>query len=126
MLNAGSGDGAGAPNEKNAELFSPPYLFRGAPPVISSAPNEVRYGSTFRLETAQAGEITHVSLIRLGAVTHAFDENQRFQRLAFVADASGLTVTAPGSSNRAPPGHYLVFILDGSDVPSVGRILRIY
>jgi hypothetical protein len=126
VLNAGSGDGAGAPNERNAELFSPPYLFRGARPVIATAPSEVRYGDQFRIETPQAAAITHVSLIRLGAVTHAFDQNQRFQRLSFTADANGLTVTAPSSSNRTPPGHYMVFILNGNDVPSVSKIIRIY
>ena len=79
----------------------------------------------FRVLTPQASATTHVSLIRLGAVTHAFDENQRFQRLSFTADATGLTVTAPNSSNRAPPGHYMLFILNGSDVPSVAKIIRI-
>jgi galactose oxidase len=59
-------------------------------------------------------------------VTHAFDENQRFKRLTFTADATGLTVTAPGSRNRVPPGHYMVFILNGADVPSVAKIIRIY
>jgi hypothetical protein len=126
VLNAGSGEGAGAPSELNAELFSPPYLLRGARPVISSAPSEVHYQTTFRLLTPQAAAITHVSLIRLGAVTHAFDQNQRFQRLSFTADATGLTVTAPSSSNRAPPGHYMVFILNGSDVPSVAKIIRLF
>ncbi len=126
VLNAGSGEGAGAPDELNAELFSPPYLLRGARPEISSAPSEVQYGAQFRIETPQASAITHVSFIRLGAVTHAFDENQRFQRLTFTADATGLTVTAPSSSNRAPPGHYMVFILDGSDVPSIAKIVRIF
>ncbi|MEO7987626.1 MAG: galactose oxidase-like domain-containing protein [Gemmatimonadales bacterium] len=126
VLNAGSGNGAGAPDERNAELFSPPYLLRGVRPVITTAPTEVHYGDQFRVETPQAGQITHVSFIRLGAVTHAFDENQRFQRLAFTADATGLTVTAPSSSNRAPPGHYMVFILNANDVPSVAKIIRIF
>ncbi|MFL5495154.1 MAG: galactose oxidase-like domain-containing protein [Gemmatimonadales bacterium] len=125
VLNAGSGDGAGAPNEYNAELFSPPYLFRGARPTITSAPTSVGYGGKLRIETPGAAAISHVSLIRLGAVTHAFDQNQRFQRLQFTADATGLTVTAPSSRNRAPPGHYMLFILDGNDVPSVGTIIRI-
>jgi hypothetical protein len=125
VLHAGSGDGAGAPNQLNAEIFSPPYLSRGARPVISGAPTSVSYGSQFRVLTPQAGAITRVSLIRLGAVTHAFDENQRVQRLSFTADGSGLTVTSPGSRNRAPPGHYMLFILNGNNVPSVARIIRI-
>ncbi|HEU4526085.1 MAG TPA: galactose oxidase-like domain-containing protein, partial [Gemmatimonadales bacterium] len=125
VLNAGSGEGAGAPDEKNAELFSPPYLLRGPRPEVTSGPTEVAYGAQFRLLTPQAGEITKVSLIRLGATTHAFDENQRFQWLTFTAESDGVTVTAPSSPNRAPPGHYLVFVLNGDDVPSVGKILRI-
>jgi galactose oxidase len=126
VLNGGSGEGAGAPDERNAEIFSPPYLFRGARPTISSAPSSLRYGSLFRVLTPQAAAIARVSFVRLGAVTHAFDQNQRFQRLSFTADATGLTVTAPRSRNRAPPGHYMLFILNSSDVPSVARIIRLY
>lgn len=127
MIETGSGDGKNAPDEKNAELFSPPYLFRGSRPTITRAPSSVRYGEQFRLGTPDAQRITHVSLIRLGAVTHAFDQNQqRFQRLAFTADATGLTVTAPLSGNQAPPGHYMVFILNGVAAPSIARIIRIH
>jgi hypothetical protein len=125
VLHAGSGDGAGAPNQRNAEVYSPPYLSRGSRPTISSAPTSVAYGSQFRVLTSQADAITRVTLIRLGAATHAFDENQRFQSLAFTADATGLTVTTPGSRNRTPPGHYMLFILNDNDVPSVARIIRI-
>ena len=126
VLHAGSGEGAGAPNQENGELFTPPYLLRGPRPEITSAPTEFAYGAQFRLETPQAATITEVSFIRLAAVTHAFDENQRFQRLVFTADATGLTVTAPSSSNRAPPRHYMVFILNGDQVPSVARVVRIH
>jgi hypothetical protein len=126
VLHAGSGGAAGAVNELNAELFSPPYLSRGQRPVITSAPSAVRYGNQFRILTPQAAAITRVSVIRLGAVTHAFDENQRFNRLSFTADATGLTVTAPSSGNRAPPGHYMLFIMNQADVPSVAKVVRIY
>jgi hypothetical protein len=126
VLHAGSGEGAGAPDQKNAQIFTPPYLLRGPRPEVTSAPEEVAYGGTLRLETPQADEIVKVSFIRLGAATHAFDENQRFQWLTFTKDATGLTVTAPSSSNRAPPGHYLVFILNADDVPSVGRVVRLH
>jgi hypothetical protein len=126
VLNAGGGEGAGAPDERNAELFSPPYLLRGARPVITSAPAEVPYGGQISIQTPDAAAITKVSLIRLGAVTHAFDENQRFQWLSFTASPGGLTITAPVSPNRTPPGHYMLFILNGNNVPSVAKIIRIF
>ena len=130
VLNAGSGEGAGAPSEKNFELFTPPYLLRGARPTISSAPTAVAYGATFQVATPQAAAITGVTLIRLGAVTHAFDENQRFRRLPFTKNSTGVAVQTPSSSNRnrTPPGHYMLFILTGATgatVPSVAKIIRI-
>ena len=71
-----------------------------------------RYGTTFRVMTPDAAAIAKISLIRLGSVTHAFDMNQRYQRLGFTRDATGLTVTAPTNRNRTPPGHYMLFILN--------------
>jgi galactose oxidase len=125
VLHAGSGDAAGTPDQRNAELFSPPYLFQGARPTIQSAPTLVRYNTTFRVATSKATSITKVSLIRLGSVTHAFDMNQRYQRLGFIADATGLTVTAPTTRKRTPPGHYMLFILNGAGVPSVAKIVQV-
>jgi hypothetical protein len=124
VLHAGSGSST-TPHELNAELFSPPYLFKGARPTISSAPTAVRYGTSFSVGTAQAQSISRVSLIRLGSTTHAFDMNQRFQRLSFTRQSGALTVTAPTNRNRTPPGHYMLFILNGDGVPSVARIVRV-
>jgi len=102
VLHAGSGEGSGAPDERNAELFSPPYLFKGPRPAITSAPSAVDYGTNFRVETPQAAQIASVSLIRLGSATHAFDMNQRFQHLAFTSDGAILTVSTPTSRHRPP------------------------
>ena len=33
---------------------------------------------------------------------------------------AGLTVSAPADANVAPPGHYMLFVLNGAGVPSVG------
>jgi PKD repeat protein len=123
ILHAGSGDAG--PDQHSAELFSPPYLFKGARPTLTAAPSLVGYGSQFTVTTPDAASIAKVSLIRIGSVTHAFDMNQRFQWLSFYRGAGQLTVTAPTSANRAPPGHYLVFILDGNGVPSVGKIVKL-
>jgi hypothetical protein len=125
VLLTGSGDGAGSPSELNAEIFSPPYLFNGTRPTITSRPARLAYNTTFRIGTPDASSITRVTLIRLGSTTHAFDMNQRFQQLAFTADATGLTVTAPTTRLRTPQGHYLLFILNGSGVPSVGKIVQV-
>ena len=126
VLHTGSGEGSTAPQERNAELFSPPYLFQGTRPTIQSAPAEVGYGSTFSVETPDAPTITMVSLIRLGSVTHAFNMNQRFQRLGFLAEASGLTIAAPSDRNVTPPGHYMLSILNNAGVPSVASIIRVH
>lgn len=125
VLLTGSGDGSGAPAERNAEIFSPPYLFNGPRPTIASRPSRLAYTTTFRIGTPDAASITRVALIRLGSTTHAFDMNQRFQQLAFTADSTGLTVTAPTSTLRTPKGHYLLFIVNGSGVPSVGKIVQV-
>ena len=123
VLHTGSGDGS--PDQKNAELFSPPYLFRGSRPTITAAPSVVGYGSSFSVSTPQAANIAKVSFIRLGSTTHAFDMNQRFQRLSFTRQTGALTISAPRIKNRAPPGHYMLFILDGNGVPSVARIIKL-
>ncbi len=125
VLNTGSGDGAGLPAERNAELYSPPYLFLGARPAITKSPTVVRYTTSFRVLSPTAAAITKVSLIRLGSVTHAFDMNQRYQALAFTKDATGLTVTAPVDRKVTPPGHYMLFILNGAGVPSIARIVQV-
>ena len=125
ILHSGSGAAAAAPNEQNAEIFSPPYLFKGARPAITGAPSSIAYGTNFDIETPDAAGIVKMSLIRLGSMTHAFDMNQRFQWLSFSAGAGKLTVTAPSNRDHTPPGHYMLFILNGEGVPSVARIVRV-
>ncbi|MGH7500074.1 MAG: galactose oxidase early set domain-containing protein, partial [Gemmatimonadales bacterium] len=85
----------------------------------------VSYNTTFAVQTAQASSIGKISLIRLGAVTHAFDMNQRYRTLAFTLSGTTLTVTAPTKKNRTPPGHYMLFLVNGSGVPSVAKVVRI-
>ena len=125
VLHTGSGDGGGNPDERNAELFSPPYLFKGPRSTISAAPSLVGYGTSFRVVTPDAAAIAKVSLIRLGSTTHSFDMNQRFQWLSFTRQTGALTITAPTSRNRTPPGHYMLFILDDNGVPSVAKIVQV-
>lgn len=127
VLIAGGGhpDPVGGNAENNAEIYSPPYLFKGARPMISSAPSVVTYGQAFSVQTPDAVGVTQVNWIRLASVTHAFNESQRINRLTFSQGSGGLNVTAPASAGLCPPGHYMLFVLNGSGVPSVARIVQI-
>jgi hypothetical protein len=134
VLHGASGDALAAqpgggtvevPPQRNHEIFSPPYLFKGARPTITSAPSTVSYGETFTVATPNAAQITDVRWIHLGSVTHAFDMGQRANTLSFTRTASGVEVTAPANPNLAPPGHYQLFILNRNGVPSPGRVVRV-
>jgi galactose oxidase len=112
-------------SHRDAQVFSPPYLFRGPRPVITSAPASVTYGATFDVGTAQPDDIRAVNWIRLPSVTHSFDENQRINFLSFQRAPQKLRVTAPASANVCTPGHYMLFLLGQAGVPSVARIIQI-
>jgi len=125
VLHTGGGDG-GVPNNFNYELYSPPYLFKGARPTISAGtPDAVGYGQTISVATPDAASIAKVTLIRFGSVTHAFDQGQRLVPLSFSQAAGGLSVALPASRTTAPPGPYLLFIVNADGVPSAGRIMRL-
>ena len=70
-------------------------------------------------------QIAGVSLVRLGSVTHSFNNGQRFLWLAFQQIAGGLSVTAPLNGSLAPPGYYMLFILNTNGVPSVAAFVQI-
>ena len=112
-------------NNKDAQIFSPPYLFQGPRPKITSAPGWVPYNHTFFVQTPDANSIDKVNWIRLSSVTHAFNQNQRINRLNFEKVSGGVNVTTPFSANLAPPGHYMLFILNDQGVPSVAHIIQV-
>jgi hypothetical protein len=124
VLIAGGGNDGPAVNYTRGELYSPPYLFKGPRPTITSVPAETQYGSTFVVDTPDAAAITAVSLMRPGAVTHSFDEDQRFLNLSFTRETGRLLVTAPANGNLAPPGYYMLFLVAG-EVPSTARFVRL-
>jgi hypothetical protein len=128
VLVAGGGrfNYVGEPTDQlSAEIYSPPYLFNGVRPVISSVPAAIQYATSFSITTPDASQITSAALIRLGAVTHAFDQNQRYVPLTFQQATGGLTVQSPASGNLAPPGYYMLFIVNSNGVPSIASIIKV-
>jgi len=127
VLSVGSGQPPATADRDRyeAEIYSPPYLFKGARPTIASAPMSVRYGQVFSVKTPNAERIQQVTLVRLSSVTHAFNQNQRFNRLQFTRTSGELKVLIPTNRNRCPPGHYMLFLLNEKGVPSVARIIQV-
>jgi hypothetical protein len=117
---------------KNAEIFSPPYLFkkdgsgqRAARPSIGTAPGNLGYGANFTVTSAQAGTISKIGLVRMGGVTHSVNMDQLYVPLSFTRRGNNLTVKSPGNNRIAPPGYYMMFLMNRDGVPSIAKILRV-
>ena len=117
--------------EQHIEIYSPAYLFNanGTPasrPTINDVtPGAFGYGQVFQVETPDPSSIASVVLVRPGAQTHAFDMEQRLVGLSFTVGNGLLNVTAPPNGNIAPPGYYMLFILNAAGVPSVARFVQL-
>lgn len=112
------------------DIFQPPYLFRGARPVIDAMPPLVHHGQQLTIETSQAPQITKVVLVRPMAPTHNTDSEQRVIQLLFhAAGATTLSATAPNGWHphaTAPRGWYMLFILNGDGVPSEAKFIQLH
>jgi len=121
----GSGGDPGVTDQKSSQIFSPPYLFNGARPSITSIPSSLQYNTPTFVQTPDASSITRVSLIRTGSDTHSFDQNGRMLPLTFTSAPGGINVQMPLNGNYAPPGYYMLFIVNGQGVPSTGAMINL-
>lgn len=126
----GGGGAPGPQTNLNVQIYYPSYLFTnsGAPatrPTITSSPTFIRYGQSFAVNASPAGDIQRVTFIKTASVTHSCNFEQRFMELSFSSTAGGVSVQAPSSPAAAPPGNYLMFVIDKHGVPSVATIVQI-
>ena len=129
LLRDGSIVGGGDPQVAGVptphERFFPDY-FDMLRPVISAAPPAINYAGAFTINTPNAADVTEVILLRAGAVTHGYNMSQRGIECVISGLGAGtLNVDAPPHANIAPPGWYLLFILNSARVPSQGRWIRL-
>ncbi|HEY8945120.1 MAG TPA: AbfB domain-containing protein, partial [Polyangiaceae bacterium] len=129
--------GGGAPgpvNNLNAEVYYPPYLFRTASGRAELAPrlqlktiNALKfvYGGTVEFDLTTASPVSRVVLIGTSSVTHSFNTHQRYQALAFAQNGVRVAAELPQSGGQAPPGYYLVAVLDAAGVPSNAAIIAL-
>ncbi len=119
-------------NNTAIEIFSPPYLYRGARPVISTAPSLVHHGQSFVIESPDAAAIVKVVLVRPMAVTHQTDTEQKVLEMPYIHDHANparLTLTAPHGGHPhslAQQGYYMMFAINNNGVPSVARWIYLH
>jgi hypothetical protein len=117
--------------EPHVEIYSPPYLFNAdgsaatRPTISSVSPGVIGYGSSFQVQTPDAANISSVVLMKLSSTTHAFNMDQRLVGLSFTTGAGALTVIGPPNGNIAPPGYYMLFLLNTAGVPSIAQFVQI-
>ena len=112
--------------QHRVEIFEPPYLYReGERPVIASAPEDVRYGTSVSVQLEQPVAIDKIRLIKTGSSTHAFDMSQRSVALEFQQNGNDLNITLPPNGNVAPPGYYMLFVISAEGKPSVAAMVSI-
>lgn len=118
-----AGDNYAGGGLQRIDFYSPPYLFRGKRPRISSAPRQVASGRRFTIKTS-GPPVTRAVLMAPGSTTHANEMNARHVRLAVTRTRTGFVATAP-TKNAAPPGYYMLFVLRHNGVPSVARWVHV-
>jgi hypothetical protein len=117
----GGSDGGNTPNER----YLPSYFFKPRP-AVTGTPAALTYGSSFSVQTSNPGAIAEVVLMRPGAVTHGFNHAQRYVGCVITGQtATDVIADAPPDGNVAPPGHYLLFLVDSDRVPSTGTWVQL-
>jgi hypothetical protein len=117
--------------EPHMEIYSPPYLFNSdgtaatRPTITSTSSSAIGYNGAFQVQTPDAANISSVVLMKNGAATHAFDMDQRYVGLNFTAGTGVLNVTGPPNGNIAPPGYYMLFIMNSAGVPSIAAVVQV-
>jgi hypothetical protein len=117
--------------EDSIEVYTPPYLYTSSGtlaerPAVTGVPAQIGYDAGFEVAMPAPGAIAQAVLMRPGAATHAFDMEQRLVELV-IQGATGdrLRLAGPPNANIAPPGYYMLFLIDASGVPSEASFLRL-
>jgi Domain of unknown function (DUF1929)/Kelch motif len=130
----GGGGLPGPLTNNNGEIYYPPYLYKkdgsGQPaprPTVDTTSISAGWDQPLRVSFSTAGgkPITRVTLLYTSMATHAFNNSQRFQELAFSVVGNELKLRTPAKKTVAPPGNYLLFAIDSDGVPSTAKMIRL-
>jgi PKD repeat protein len=139
VMSMGSNPSSRGSYEPAIEIYTPPYLFDAndnlittdRPTITMVTPGVLGYGASFTVNYTSTSPISSAVLMRPGSSTHAFDMEQRLIGLCGASPqpaciGSGqLNLTTPPNGNIAPPGYYMLFLLDSAGVPSVAQFIQL-
>jgi YVTN family beta-propeller protein len=129
VWSGGGGLGGNAADHRDAEIFTPPMLLNSSGtlatrPVISSMPAKVGIGTSFTVNATPG--LARFTMIRISAVTHSVNTDQRFLEASFTETSPGVyRVNAHRNVNVLLPGYWMLFGLNSSGVHSVSRIFQV-
>jgi hypothetical protein len=117
VLAVGSNPGDGS-FDMHVSIYSPPYLFQGPRPQITSVANQYwGYASTQQITVDSP--VASAELIKPAAVTHSSDPNQRYVALPMTVNGNTIGLNVTSNPNLAPPGWYMLFVTNANGIPSV-------
>lgn len=113
--------------EHIVEGVTPPYLVGNHHrPDITGSPFAISSNSSFELATGDTSDIRIISLVRLSSTTHNNNMDQRCIMLDWQDIAgSRLRLKSPKDGTWAPPGYYMLFLVNKAGVPSIGKIVNL-
>jgi hypothetical protein len=77
------------------------------------------------MQLGGTGAIGRVALIKSASVSHSWNTEQRFIELTFQQNGDQLNIQAPTRAGDAPPGFYLLFVLNSAGTPTIAKIAKI-
>jgi hypothetical protein len=139
VLSMGSNPGSRGSYEPAIEIYTPPYLYdandnlitTNRPVITGVTPGVLGYNATFYVNYTSVSPISSAVLVRPGSATHAYDMDQRLIGLCGASPqpacigSGSLNLTTPPDGNIAPPGYYMLFLLDSAGVPSVAQFVQL-
>ncbi|MFI9201207.1 galactose oxidase-like domain-containing protein [Streptomyces sp. NPDC053048] len=112
--------------EQRVEVYSPPYLYRGARPVLHGGDRaEAARGGGVSFTSPDAFRIKAARLIHPGSATHVTDVDQRSVALRVRISGDRVTVTVPDDATLVPSGWYMLFVTDQEGTPSKAVWVRV-
>jgi hypothetical protein len=137
----GSNPGNRGSYEPAIEIYTPAYLYDTNDQLITtnrpqitalSFSGPIGYNVPFTVSYSSNSSIASAVLVRPGSSTHASNMDQRLVGLCGPspqtpcnASNNALSLTTPPNGNIAPPGYYMLFLLDSAGVPSIAQLIQL-